>query len=184
MLVCAAISARPASSVDARSTTARGEQLVDLIRLDHLRDVELVRIGDGQWTQHDGVDERQNRAARPDAERQREHGDGGKTAPSGEQAGSETQIVQEMFDRPQGAHVATGLLHVIHASHLASSSPLCIRRVVSTRHREVLHLVEMKLQLLVELPLDGPAPQERPQRHQHATMQAWLHLVRPYRGAP
>jgi hypothetical protein len=87
-----------------------------------------------------------------------------------------------MFYGSQGAHVATGFLHVIDAPHLASGSPPCIRRVVSTGHRKPLHLFEMELQLLVELVLDGPTPQERPKRHRHATIQAWLHVVRRYRG--
>ena len=81
-----------------------------------------------------------------------------KPAPSGEQAGSETEVVQEMFDGSQRAHVAAGLLHGIHAPHLAASLPTCVRRVISTRGGKVLHLVEMKLQLVVELPVDGSAP--------------------------
>jgi hypothetical protein len=87
-----------------------------------------------------------------------------KPGPRTEQAGSETQIIEEMFDGSQCAHVATGLLHGIHAPHMASSSPACIRQVISTRHRKFLHLVEMKLQLVVELLLDGPSPQERTKR--------------------
>ena len=136
VLVCAAISARPASSLDARSTTAEENSWSTSSGSITCAMKSSCGSATGNATQHDGVDERKNRAARPDAERQREHGDGGKTAPSGEQAGSETEIVQEMFYGPQGAHVATGLLHVINASHLASSSPPCIRRVVSTRYRE------------------------------------------------
>ena len=46
-----------------------------------------------------------------------------KPAPSGEQAGSEAEVVQELFDGSQRAHVAAGLLHGIHAPHLAASVP-------------------------------------------------------------
>ena len=108
-----------------------------------------------------------------------------KPAPSGEQAGSETQIVQEMFDGSQGAHVATGLLHVIHAPHVASSPPPCVRRVVSTRHRKFLHLVEMKLQLVVELlrRRSGAAgTNEAPSARDGRGARAWP--IRRYRGEP
>ena len=153
----------------------RGEKQIDLMRLRHFRDVEFVRIRDGQGTQHDGIDQRKNGATRPDAERQRDHGDGGKSTPSGEQAGSETEVVQEMFEGSQGAHVATGLLHVIHAPHVAPSSPPCLSRVIATGDGEFLHLFEMKPQFLVEFLVDSVAPQQRPKRHQHALKQALVH---------
>ena len=118
---------------------------------------------------------RKNRAARADAKRQRQHRDGGEAWSSDEQAGSKTQIGEEVFDESKCAHVATGLLHGIHAPHVASSSPPCIRQVISTRHRKLLHLVEMKLQLVVELLLDGPSAQERTKRDEHAMVDALDH---------
>jgi hypothetical protein len=49
------------------------------------------------------------------------------------------------------------LLHGIHAPHLAASVPTCVRRVISTPGGKVLRLVEMELQLVIELPVDGSA---------------------------
>ena len=70
VLLCAATSARPASSCDARSTTAEEKSWSTSCGSIDLRDVELVRIRHGQRTQDDGVDDRKDRTAGADAQRQ------------------------------------------------------------------------------------------------------------------
>jgi hypothetical protein len=151
------------------------EKQLELIRLRRLRDVELMRVSDRQWTQHDRVDQRKDRAARTYAKRQRQNRDRSESRPPGQEAGSKAQIAQEVFEGSQRAHVATGLLHLIQVPHVASSPPPCVRRGLSARHGKILQLLEMKPQLLVELLVDGSAPQEGPKRHRHTMMQAWAH---------
>lgn len=153
------------------------EQQLELIRVGRLGDVKLLRVGDGQWTQDDRVDERKDRAARAESKRQREDRDGGETRCSGEEAGSIAQIAQEVFDGPECARIPAGLLHTIHAPHESASAPPCIRRAITARCGEFFHLFKVKLEFLVEFLVDGAAAQERANRHEHSSMETYGHSV-------
>ena len=151
------------------------ELLLELVGLCRLRDVEVLRVGDRQRTQHDCVDKRKNGAARSDPKRQRQDRDCGETGTSDEEAGAKAQISEKMFDWSERSHIAAGLLHGIDAPHLAPSAPLGISGVISTRHFKTLQLLEMKTQLLIELLLDYPTSHERAKRRENATRQARRH---------
>jgi hypothetical protein len=151
------------------------EHQIDLMRFDDPRDVELVRVGDRQRTQHQTVDQGKDRAAGADAQRERQDGDGREAGSAGEQPAAEPEVVQEIFERLQCAHVAAVILDEVEAAHVPRRLPPRIRRIRSALHRELLHLFEMKPQFFVELPVGGPAPHERAERHEQAAVEARRH---------
>ena len=103
--------ARPPRSSTVRSTTAYENCCSSSWGSVALRDVEVLRVGDRQRTQHDCVDKRKNGAARSDPKRQRQDRDCGETGASARRRAPKRRSLEQMFDGSERAHVAAGLLH-------------------------------------------------------------------------
>ena len=161
VLLCAATSARPASSVAARSTTGYENSSWASIPLARLGDVELLRVGDRQWTQHDRVDERKDRAARADAKRQRQHRDGSEAWSSDEQARAETQIAHRVLEPRQSALGAHGFHRLRNPARAEPDRPNIIIRDMSATPGVLGGEFEMLPQFLFQLSIQA-AGRERP----------------------
>ena len=148
------------------------EALTNLVQHGQLGDEEIAGSCDRQRAQHDGVDQREDRAAGSDTARQRQHRNGREAGPPQEEAPTEPDVLQEVVYGAHRAHVTARVLHERPAPHLALSHSPCVRSRRTLRDRRVLDLLEVELELLVELVIGGPPPEERAKRHQGAPGEA------------
>src|ERR1051326_1960755 len=70
---------------------------VDAVLLRPLPYPQPVRLGIGQWPEQHGVDRTEDRGVGTDAERERQHRDGGEPRALGELADGEAEILQQGF---------------------------------------------------------------------------------------
>src|SRR5688572_17956857 len=101
------------------------ELLLEFSRLRRLRDVELLRVGDRQWTQHNRVDERKDRAARADADRQGQHNDYGEAGIPGEQAEGMPHVPPEIVEQSAVATRSDLLLRLFDAAEMKHGQAVC-----------------------------------------------------------
>ena len=133
---------------------------------------EAVRIGDGKRPHDHGVEHREDRGGRADAQCQRQHGDGRERRARAEYANGIPQILNRVIDQAQAARVATVLLDALGAAE-HQPRPSAGLAFAQAGGRELLDLpLQVEPKFVVELVLDSIAAEKRAQADAKIAQQA------------
>ena len=141
---------------------------------------ELLRIGDRQSPQPDGVDQLEDGGVGPDAQRERQnrHRRENRTAP--QEAPSIPQIANRVLDAADPTLIAAAVLVQLDAAHGAAGRATRLRRGHAAFEVEISLSFEVVLQFVIELALDRVPLQQRSQpMREHVAPAVETHRASP-----
>jgi hypothetical protein len=133
---------------------------------------QLFARGHRQRAQQGSIDQPEHGGVAGDAQRQRQHHRERDPRAAAQGSGSVAQILGQGVQPVAYAAGPHLLLHLIHPAHLQPGLPPGLGRIQSSRDESVGDQVQVRAQLLVEISLDLPAPEQVPREAEQPPVQA------------
>ena len=126
----------------------------------NLDDGQVPRLRNRQRPNAQRVDQLEDRGVGADAEGEREHGDGGESGTAQQDAGAVPEILSEVLDDADAPGIAALLFALLDAVHRPERREPRVGGGEAFRDELIGQPLDVKPELVVELPLDGVSAEQ------------------------